>query len=270
MVEAETRDRPAIVVPMDRRVMVRQLFLPFGLQLSKSALARSACVFGDRNLVVEKSELSLLLGRRCLDIGRRVSFFNRSTVLWHVVEEREQFVKLPLRKRIVLVVVAARTADRQAQPDRSGCFDAVDDVFDLKLLGDHSTFGVTAMIAIKPRRNALFERRVGKQIAGELFARELIERHPVVVGINDPVSPTPHLARSVVLVTAGIGIARGVEPDDRHPLAIGRRLQQPVNQPLVGIRRRVGEKGCDFLLIWRQASQIERDAPDERRALGFP
>ena len=62
-----------------------------------------------------------------------------------------------------------------------------------------------------------------------------IERLVAVEGRDHPVAPGPHRAGEVVLVAVGVGVAGHVEPVHRHPLAVARRGQQPVDQLLVGV-----------------------------------
>jgi hypothetical protein len=118
------------------------------------------------------------------------------------------------------VVVAAAAAHRQAQERRGRRLDAVDDAFDAPLLVDDAALGVHPVVAVEPRRDLLRLRRVGQQIAGDLFDGELIERHVLVVGVDDPVAPVRHEALGVGLIPMRVGVARRVEPRDGHLLAV--------------------------------------------------
>ena len=95
-----------------------------------------------------------------LDQRRRVAELDGLAAFRHVVEEGEELVELLLRDRVVLVVVAAGAADRQAEPDGGGGLDAVDDVLDGVLLGDDAALGVAAMVAVEAGGDLLVERRV--------------------------------------------------------------------------------------------------------------
>ena len=53
---------------------------------------------------------------------------------------------------------------------------------------------------------------LGQQVAGELLDRELVERHVVVQGFDDPIAIGPHLALAVDRVAVAVGIAGLVEP----------------------------------------------------------
>src|SRR6185312_10277426 len=72
----------------------------------------------------------------------------------------------------------------------------------------------------------------------------------------------------VVRETARIGIADDVEPLPRLLLAIMSTCQQSVDQPLVRIRRLIGQKFVDFGSRRRQAKKIERCAADKRALVG--
>ena len=105
------------------------------------------------------------------------------------VEEREELVVLALRDRIVLVIVAAGAADREAEPDGRGRLDAIDDILDAILLVDDAGFVGHHVIAIEAGRDLLIERRIGQQVAGELLDGELIERQ---VRVEGPITQSRH------------------------------------------------------------------------------
>ena len=78
------------------------------------------------------------------------------------------------------------------------------------------------------------------------LAREIVERHIAVVGVDDPVSPAPHDAFAVGLVSARVGITRPVEPARGHPLAEAGRSEQAVDDLPIGVGRWVVEEGVDL------------------------
>src|SRR5581483_12449625 len=96
--------------------------------------------------------------RRSLNVRRRVADFDGPAFFGHVVEESEHAVEIALREGIVFVVVAAGTAERQAEPDGGGRFDAVGDVLDGVFFGNDAAFGVAAVIAVETSSNSLLER----------------------------------------------------------------------------------------------------------------
>ena len=78
------------------------------------------------------------------------------------------------------------------------------------------------------------------------------------------------IVRVAVLFVAGrVGVAGQVEPLARPMLAVGGRCQQPIDQPLVGVRAVVGDKRVDLLERRRQADQIERQPADQAMAIGL-
>ena len=109
----------------------------------------------------------------------------------------------------------------------------------------------------------------GKQVAGDLLDRELVERHVGVQGADDPVAIGPDRAVAVALVAVGVGIAGRVEPGGRPALAVVRRGQQSIDQALVGVGRSIGEECIDLGDARRQADQIERNAADQTLAVGW-
>src|SRR5262249_41175169 len=54
-----------------------------------------------------------------------------------------------------------------------------------------------------------------------------------------------------------------VEPVPAPSLAVVRAGQEPVDQPLVGVRRAVGEEGLDLFGRRRQAGHVERHPADQ-------
>ena len=122
-------------------------------------------------------------------------------------------------------------------------------------------------MTVEPGRQTLVVGRARQQIPGQLPRDELIERHVAVERVDDPVAPRPHVAHPVVLIPVGVGVARQVEPLDRHPLAVGRRGQQPIDDALVRPRGPIGEEGIDLGDRGRQAREVERDASNQRRAI---
>ena len=98
---------------------------------------------------------------------------------------------------------------------------------------------------------------------------ELVERQVAVEGGDHPVAPGPHGAGEVVLVAVGVGVAGAVEPVHRHALAVVRRREQPIDELLVGVGRRVGEEGVDLGERRRQAGQVEGHPADQRGAVGL-
>ena len=152
--------------------------------------------------------------------------------LRHVVEQRVKLVKLPLRNRVVFVVVTPRAAKRQPEENRRRRLDAIHHGLDAVLLIDDASLALDRMVAVEAGRHALGDRRVRQQVAGELLEGEPVERHVVVERANHPVAPRPHHAAAVKAVPVRVGVARGVEPVERHPLAVSRRCQQSIDDLL--------------------------------------
>src|SRR5262245_8611109 len=98
------------------------------------------------------------MARRSRNHRRRVAVLDRLAAFRHVVEECEETIVVLLSKRIVFVVMAAGTRERQAEPDCGGRIDTIDDVLDGVFLGDDATLGVASVVAIEAGGNALIER----------------------------------------------------------------------------------------------------------------
>ena len=152
-----------------------------------------------------------------------------------VVEEREELVIILGADRVVLVVVAAGTAGGQAQEDGSVGIDLVDDVADIDFLFDRAPLAGRDVAAVEAGGDHLVGRRIGQQVAGELFDDEPVERLVGVEGVDDPVAIGPGLAIVVEVQAVGVAIAGGVEPESRHVLAIAGRVEQAVDDLFVSL-----------------------------------
>ena len=218
--EAKTSDQMVFGKPVERRALAQRR-LPARLGRRDFGLARLGLPLQVFQPGLERVELFPLCAGRCLDHRGRVAELDRPPVLGDVVEEGEELVEILLCDRVELVAVAAGAGERQAQPDRCRCIDAIDDVLDGVLLGDDAPLAVATMVAIEPGRDPLVEGWRRQQIAGELLDREPVERQIAVVGIDHPVAPPPHDARAVGLIAAGVGVPGRVQPSAGQSLTDG-------------------------------------------------
>ena len=162
--------------------------------------------------------------RRRFDPRFGVALLHCPAALRHVIEIIDELVVFLLADRIVLMVVAASAADREPHPHGGGRIDAIDGVFEQEFVDRNSFLRVVAVVAIEGGRDKLLVRRLGEQVACELFDRELIERHSAIERLDDPVAPPPHFSRAVVLISVGVGITGRLQPMPRHLLAITGRV----------------------------------------------
>ena len=182
-------------------------FVGSGLQFGSD---RVALLFELRDLAIELFDTPRLLARRRSELRAFVVVVG----VLGLIEVGEELVVLTLRDRVVLVAVTLRTAHRQPHPDLERRIHAVLHSGDAKLFVVGSALVVDHRVAMEGSRENLLGRRVGEQVASELLARELVIRQVAVVGVDQPVSVTPHRAHQVFLVALRVGIARDVEP---HP-----------------------------------------------------
>ena len=189
--------------------------------------------------------------------------------LRHVVEEREEGVKLTLCERIIFMVVAAGAAYCEPQPGLAGRLDAVDHRLHPPLLGDDAPLAVDPVVAVEARGNDLVTTGIVQHVTGELLHRKLVERHVAVEGADQPVSPWPVGAAGIGLVAMAIGIPRRVEPLDRHPFAEMRAGQHAIDIFFIRIGGLVCHKRVDVGGHRWQAGEIERDPSRECYAVGL-
>ena len=164
--------------------------------------------------------------------------------------------------------VALAAANGEPHPGRGRGVHPVQHVGGLVLLRDGAALVVDGVIPIETRGNQLSRRGVGQQVARELLDGEDVKRLVLVIRADHPVSPQPHGAAAVDVVTVGVGISGGVQPAQGHPLAVVGRGEQSVHQPLVGAGLAIIEKGRNFGESGRQAGKIEAESADERAPVG--
>ena len=118
-----------------------------------SALPRSVCC--------SSASFRILLRRRQQQRRHRhgVGEIRRLPRFVDVLEEREQRVKILLRDRIELVIVAAAALKGQSEERRAERVDAIDDVADAEFLLDDAAFLVLHVQAVERGGQPLFLRR---------------------------------------------------------------------------------------------------------------
>ena len=155
------------------------------------------------------------------------------------------------------MIMTTRTQKTHAHPNLSSGCDAINDIFSPVFLIDHTTLNGNRVVAVKSGGNFLVQISIRQEITCKLFDGKLIKRQVTVVGIDHPVTPGPHAAVRVVLVTIGIGIAGGIKPVTRHVFAITRRSQQAINHFLISVGGFIRKKTIKFGKRRRQTGQIK-------------
>ncbi len=111
--------------------------------------------------------------------------------VFRAVKECKQLIVVPLSQWVVFVSMALGATDCESQPDGSGGIHPVDHGFHAKLFVVRTAFLIHQRVAVKPGCNQLIFRRCRQKITGDLFDRELIERHVLIECLNHPVTPRP-------------------------------------------------------------------------------
>ena len=155
--------------------------------------------------------LSLRSDFRCWNVHRRFIA---------IVQESGELVVVLLRSRVVLVIVTLAAIEREAKPNGAGGGHAIVESVPAEFERVGSAFLVQHGVTVKAGRDSLVERRPFQQIARELLDRELVERHVIVDGLDDPIAIEPHRAGSIFLVAVGVGIASQVEPFARPAFTV--------------------------------------------------
>ena len=171
------------------------------------------------------------------------------------LEHVKQAVVVLRGDRLELVVVAAGAGDRE--PEHAAA-DRVDRVVE-RVVVDLHILPPADRQESKPAERL----RVGggvELIGGDLLLNEAVERLVCIERLHDIVTVGPGIRHRVFVAAVGaavVGIAGHVEPVPPPSLAIPRIGQQPVEQPLKGLRRRIGGEGLDLGERRRHADQIE-------------
>ena len=187
----------------------------------------------------------------------------------HSREKRGELVVLANANRIALVIVAARAIHRDTEERaRRRIDDAVHVVGQRLLQVGH--FVVPKPESVEARRDKRVEIAIGKFVASDLRADKPRVRHVGVERAHHEIAVLPSgFLVAIALETVGVGVADEVEPVTSPLLAVVRAREQPIDEPLVGVRRLVGDKRVDFRRCGRQARQVKRGASNERHAIGL-
>ena len=188
--------------------------------------------------------------------------------IFGVVEEGEEFVILTVCDGIELVRVALGATHREAKPNRSGGVDAVDDRLHAELLAIGSALLIDESVPVEGRGNELAFTPGRKEVAGQLFDRELIEGKIVVECFDYPVAVRPHVATAIDRVAVGISVASLVKPVPTPTLAIVRACKESVCKASPCVGTFVVDEVVSFFGRRKEAGEIERESSDESGSIG--
>ena len=106
-------------------------------------------------------------------------------------------------------------------------------------------------------------------VAGDLLAQELVVGLVVVEGVDDVVAVPPRVVAAVVLLEPRrVGVAGHVHPVPAPALAVVRRVEQALDQPLPGTSLLVGQELVDLLEGRGQAGEVEIGPAHEGQGIG--
>ena len=115
----------------------------------------------------------------------------------------------------------------------------------------------------------MFESAVREKVAGELFARELIERFVVIERADDVIAIGPDVARIVGVIADGVGEARDIEPGNGHAFAVFGHREQFFDEAIVVFGGGALFECFDFCGSGRETDQIKREAANESALIGL-
>ena len=166
------------------------------------------------------------------------------------------------------MAVASRTASRESHPDGRNRFYSITRVENRVFLVDDSAFVGRHVAAIETGRDFLIERGIGKKIARQIFNRELIIRHVLAEGLDDPVTVSPHLTIVIEVNAVRVGVARIVQPITPTMLAPLRRLQKLIDKFFVSVLGRITDKRVHTFRGWRQTGDVKTGSTRQRAPIG--
>ena len=137
-----------------------------------------------------------------------------------IIEEGIHLVEVLLGDGVVFVVVADGASHGEAHEGGANRGYAVNDVFEVALLGKGGPAVDDEVKAVEAGGDELFLCGFFVEVAGDLEFGELIVGEVFVEGLNDPVAVRGVIAEVVVVVAVGVGDADEIEPILRHMFAI--------------------------------------------------
>ena len=196
-----------------------------------------------------------------LDLSGRV---DRGTGLVGVVEEGEQAVILLVRERIELVGVALGALGRDPQHRLAEAVDPIEHLDHPELLRNDRPLLVEHAVAQITGGHDLVLPGIREQVAGHLLDHEAIVGEIAVECPDHPIPPHPLLARRILLVAVGVGIARQIEPVARPLLAVAVAGEEFFHRGVVA----VAEIGRHVLGRRGEPDEVEPQPSAEDRRLG--
>ena len=155
-----------------------------------------------------------------------------------IVQEGEHSIVFLLRDRVVLVIVALRAANRQAENAFADGVHPVEHRLHPELFGVRAAFLIDHRVAQKSGRHDLILGGVRQLIAGELLDNELIVGQIPVKRVDDPVAVEPDVAHGILLVAVAVRIAGRIQPLAAPALAVVRAGKEFVDPAQINGGRR--------------------------------
>ena len=164
-----------------------------------------------------------------------------------VREEGGEGIEILLRVGVELVVVTLGATHRRAHPDRRGVADTFGGVLGQVLLWLNAALGRHHPQPVVPRGDLVMLGAFRKQVPGQLLARETVVGNVPVERFDHVVAVRRNTDVLIAVVTDRVGVTDDVQPVHRHPFAIMRRCEQPVDEVFIRLRILVGDERLHLL-----------------------
>ena len=180
-----------------------------------------------------------------------------AVIVFGRIKNGEDLVILLMGKGVIFVAVTLGTTISRSHPDLHRGVHPIHDGGMPVLFRVRTPFCIVRRIPMETTGNPLRISRLGKQVSGEHFDRELIVGLIGIQGFDQPVAPSPNRPRGIVNIPLRITIASQIQPDRSPAFAVSRGSEQAIDQTLERIRSIVCEKRLRLVQRRRQPGQIE-------------
>ena len=108
------------------------------------------------------------------------------------------------------------------------------------------------------------------QVASDLLTHKSVEWFVLLIRGDQIIAITPRMfGEDVVRCPHHVCVPGQVEPVPRPTLAVGSRIEQPIDHGFECLRRLVADKRCDLGRRRWQARQVQADSPQPREAISI-
>ena len=121
------------------------------------------------------------------------------------------------------MIMALGTFHSQSHPDVPSGFYPIHDIFNSEFLSNNPPLIGGGMVTIKTGGDFLIIGGIREKISGQLLDRKLVEGHIVLIRVQDPVPPGPHVSGAIIMKDGSVSVPGRIHPDQGHAFSISIR-----------------------------------------------